>query len=214
MIQIQGFTFNPFQENTYLLYDETKECVIIDPGCSNQLEQEELVVFIASEQLKPVKLLNTHCHIDHVFGNSFISKKYHLPLEIHQKDLETLHSLPQVSHLYGLNAEKSVEPEVFLNEGDKIKFGNSVLDIVFTPGHSPGSICFISHEGKFVIGGDVLFSGSIGRTDLPGGNHETLLTSIREKLFPLADEYVVFPGHGDETSIGFEKENNPFVGYL
>lgn len=211
MITIQGFTFNPFEENTYILFDETKECVIIDPGCSNPSEQEEIVDFIKSEQLKPVKLLNTHCHIDHVFGNSFIAKKYNLALEIHKEDLQTLHSLPQVSHLYGLNAEESVEPSNFLNEGDKIVFGNSSLDILFTPGHSPGSICFVSHADKLIIGGDVLFYGSIGRTDLPGGDHETLLSSIRTKLFVLDDDFAVFSGHGQETTIGFEKKNNPFL---
>ena len=211
MLQIQGFTFNPFEENTYILFDETKECVIIDPGCSNRSEQEDMTEFIKAEGLKPVKLLNTHCHIDHVFGNSFIAKQYGLGLEIHKEDLQTLHSLPQVSHIYGLNAEESVEPSNFLNEGDQIKFGSTTLDIVFTPGHSPGSICFISHPDKIVIGGDVLFYGSIGRTDLPGGNHELLLTSIREKLLVLGDEYVVLSGHGQETSIGFERKNNPFL---
>ena len=211
MITIQGFTFNPFEENTYILYDETKECVIIDPGCSNPSEQQEIVDFIKSEELKPVKLLNTHCHIDHVFGNSFIAKKYNLGLEIHKEDLQTLHSLPQVSHLYGLNAEESVEPSNFLNEGDKIAFGNSSLDILFTPGHSPGSICFVSYADKCIIGGDVLFYGSIGRTDLPGGDHEALLSNIREKLFVLEDDFTVFPGHGGETTIGFEKKNNPFL---
>lgn len=211
MITIQGFTFNPFEENTYILYDETKECVIIDPGCSNREEQEEIVQFIKDEGLKPVRLLNTHCHIDHVFGNAFIAKKYNLKLEIHKEDLQTLHSLPQVSHLYGLNAEESVEPSVFLNEGDKVTFGNSTLDILFMPGHSPGSVCFVSHSDKFIIGGDVLFYGSIGRTDLPGGDHEGLLNNIRTKLFPLDDDFVVFSGHGKETSIGFEKKNNPFL---
>jgi len=212
MISIQGFTFNPFQENTYILYDETKECVIIDPGCSNKSEQEDMVQFIIDEGLKPVKLLNTHCHIDHVFGNTFVAKKYNLGLEIHKDDLETLHSLPRVSHLYGLTVEESVEPSNFLNEGDQIKFGTSSLDILFTPGHSPGSICFVDHAEKIIIGGDVLFQGSIGRTDLPGGDHETLLTSIREKLFVLADVYTVLSGHGPETTIGFEKKNNPYVG--
>ena len=210
-MNIQAFTFNPFSENTYILYDETKECVIIDPGCSNEHERQELADFIKEEELKPVKLLNTHCHIDHVFGNSFVAKNYNVQLEIHEKDLEVLHSLPQVSHLYGLNAEESVEPSGFLNEGDVVKFGNSSLEILFTPGHSPGSICFVAREDKFVIGGDVLFYGSIGRTDLPGGDHETLLTSIREKLFPLEDDFAVFSGHGQETSIGFEKKNNPFL---
>ena len=212
MINIQSFTFGPFEENTYLLFDETKECVIIDPGCSNKSEQEEIVQFIKDENLKPVRLLNTHCHVDHVLGNSFVAKKYNLGLEIHKEALETLHSLPQVSHLYGLNAEESVEPSSFLKEGDQIKFGNSLLDILFTPGHSPGSICFVAHADKFVIGGDVLFYGSIGRTDLPGGDHEMLLTNIREKLFILPDDYSVFSGHGQETVIGFEKKNNPFVG--
>lgn len=211
MIQIQGFVFNPFEENTYILFDETKECIIIDPGCFNQSEQEEIVQFIKDEELKPVRLLNTHCHIDHVFGNTFIAKKYNLPLEIHKEDLQTLHSLPQVSSLYGLGAEESIEPAKFLEEGDKVTFGNSSLDVLFTPGHSPGSICFVSHEDKFIIGGDVLFYGSIGRTDLPGGDHETLLDSIRTKLFPLDDDFVVFSGHGKETTIGYEKQNNPFL---
>ena len=211
MIQIQGFVFNPFEENTYVLFDETKECVIIDPGCSNESERKDIVDFIKEEGLKPVKLLNTHCHIDHVFGNAFIAKKYNLGLEIHKDDLEVLHSLPQVSHVYGLNAEESIEPTNFLNEGDTIKFGNSTLDILFTPGHSPGSICFINKDEKFIIGGDVLFYGSIGRTDLPGGNHEALLSNIREKLFVLDDDFVVFPGHGQQTDIGFEKKNNPFL---
>ncbi len=211
MIQIQAFIFNPFEENTYILYDETKECVIIDPGCSNKSEQDELVQFIKEEELKPVKLLNTHCHVDHVLGNSFVAKKYNIGLEIHKDDLLVLNSLPQVSHLYGLNAEESVEPTAFLNEGDNVKFGNSSLEIIFTPGHSPGSICFVSREDKFIIGGDVLFHGSIGRTDLPGGDHETLLSNIREKLFVLGDDFAVFPGHGQETSIGFEKKHNPFL---
>ena len=211
MITIQGFVFNLFEENTYILFDETKECVIIDPGCSNKSEQEEIVDFIKSEKLKPVKLLNTHCHIDHVFGNSFIAKKYNLGLEIHKEDLLVLRSLPQVSHLYGLNAEESVEPSNFLNERDVVKFGNSSLEIFFTPGHSPGSISFYNKEEKIVISGDVLFHRSIGRTDLPGGDHETLLASIREKLFTLDDNFTVFSGHGGETTIGFEKKNNPFL---
>jgi len=211
MIQIQGFTFNPFEENTYVLYDETKECVIIDPGCYDANERQELVDFIKSEELKPVKLLNTHGHIDHVCGNSFVAKKYNIGLEMHKEDLQTLHSLPQVSHLYGLHAEESIEPSVFLNEGDIVKFGNSSLEIVFTPGHSPGSICFVSKENKFIIGGDVLFHGSIGRTDLPGGDHEALLSNIREKLFVLGDDFAVFSGHGEQTSIDFEKKHNPFL---
>lgn len=211
MIHIQCFVFNPFQENTYILFDETKECVIIDPGCNNDSEKKKLVDFIEEKNLKPVKLLNTHCHIDHVFGNSFAAKKYKIGLETHKEDLVVLQSLLQVSHLYGLNAEESVDPAKFLNEGDIVTFGKSFLEILFTPGHSPGSICFISRENKLIISGDVLFYGSIGRTDLPGGHHETLLNSIRTKLFVLDDDLLVFPGHGEQTSIGFEKKHNPFL---
>ena len=211
MISIKIFTFNPFQENTYVLYDETGECIIIDPGCYDTGEQQKLVAFLEDNKLKPVKLLNTHCHIDHVFGNKFINEKYGFLPVIHKMDLKTLHSLMTVANLYGLNAEASPEPVEFIEEGEQIKFGSSILDIVFTPGHSPGSVCFISHPDKFVIGGDVLFYGSIGRTDLPGGDHETLLKSIRTKLFVLGNDYKVYSGHGPLTNIGFEKENNPFL---
>lgn len=212
MIQIQSFIFNPFEENTYILIDETKECVVIDPGCSNETERKELTDFIKEENLKPVKLLNTHCHIDHVLGNSFVAKKFRIGLEIHRDDLQVLHSLRQVSELYGVDAEESVEPSAFLNDGDTLRFGKSSLEILFCPGHSPGSICFISKEDKFIISGDVLFYGSIGRTDLPGGNHQTLINSIREKLFSLDDNFLVFSGHGPQTTIGFEKQHNPFLG--
>lgn len=211
MIQIASFTFNPFQENTYVLYDETKECVIIDPGCYDDAERKKLTDFIAAKELKPVRLLNTHCHIDHVFGNAFISRQYGLGLEIHKLDLPVLQALPQVAHMYQVNAESSPEPSAFLDEGDQVRFGNSSLDILFTPGHSPGSITFYNKEDEFVIAGDVLFYGSIGRTDLPGGDHETLLKSIKEKLYTLDENVKVYAGHMGPTSIGFEKKNNPFV---
>jgi len=211
MISIKSFTFNPFQENTYLLYDESNECLIIDPGCYDDSERNLLTSFIEQNNLKPVKLLNTHCHIDHVFSNKFIAEKYALGLEMHEKDLGVLHSLMSVAHLYNLNAEPSPEPSVLLEEGDVIKFGNSHLDILFTPGHSPGSICFVCKEQQFIIAGDVLFHGSIGRTDLPGGHHQSLINSIKQKLFPLGDNFIVHSGHGPETNIGFEKENNPFL---
>ena len=211
MLKIKLFTFNPFQENTYVLWDETNECVIIDPGCCNQSERDELSEFIANQHLKPVKLLNTHAHIDHILGNNFIAKTYQLGLEMHQADVVTLENGRVSASIFGINYEESPAPSVFLEEGNKIHFGNTELDIVFTPGHSLGSICFISHASKLVIGGDVLFFQSIGRTDLPGGNHEQLLSSIRTKLFTLADDYLVYPGHGPDTTIGFEKANNPFL---
>ena len=212
MISIKSFTFNPFQENTYLLSDETNECIIIDPGCYERHEKNELLSYITDENLKPTRLLNTHCHIDHVFGNKLISETYNLGLEMHKLDLPVLESVEQVAHVYGIpNVDESPKPSSFLDEGDKVKFGNSELDILFCPGHAPGHIVFVSHEQKFVIGGDVLFYGSIGRTDLPGGDHQTLIDSIKTKLFTLDDDYEVYSGHGPKTSIGFEKLNNPFL---
>ncbi len=211
MITIHSFAFGPFQENTYILHDETNECIIIDPGCYDDQERNELADFIESNKLKPVKLINTHCHIDHVVGNKFVADKYSLKLEMNKLDLPMLDSLMNVAKMYNLKAEPSPAPSVFLNEGDVVKFGNSSLEIVFTPGHSPGSITFYSTAQKFMIAGDVLFYGSIGRTDLPGGHYQTLIDSIKNKLLPLGDEYVVYNGHGQSTTIGFEKMHNPFL---
>ena len=211
MITVYSFAFGPFQENTYVLHDETGECIIIDPGCYDKQEREELSAYIALNSLKPVRLINTHCHIDHVVGNKYVSQTYNLKLEINEHDLPILNSLMMVAAMYNLQAEPSPEPSVFLNEGDKVTFGNSSLDILFTPGHSPGSITFYSISQKIMIVGDVLFYGSIGRTDLPGGNYETLIQSIQNKLLPLGDEYVVYNGHGPSTTIGFERKNNPFL---
>lgn len=211
MIQIQRFTFNPFQENTYILFDETKECIIIDPGCYDSKEERILNEFILFNNLKPVKLLNTHCHIDHIFGNDFVSKTYNLGLEMHKDDLLILQNAGFAARNYGLNLIPSPEPEKLLEEGDFIEFGNSKLAILHCPGHSPGSIVFYSSDEKLAIGGDVLFQGSIGRTDLPMGNHKDLINAIQQKLFLLADDVVVYSGHGEETTIGEEKMYNPFV---
>ena len=211
MTTIKSFTFNPFQENTYLLFDATNQCAIIDPGCSNETERRELSEFIEEHKLKPVKLLNTHAHIDHILGNKFVADKYQLNLEMNENDLQTLASGTVSAAIFAIEYDVSPQPKVFLNEGDKVKFGETELEIVFTPGHSKGSICFYNKAEKFIIGGDVLFRQSIGRTDLPGGNHEQLLESIRTKLFTLPDDFTVYPGHGDSTTIGFEKMNNPFL---
>ena len=183
MITIKTFTFNPFQENTYVLFDETNECIIIDPGCYSNLERKELADFIARRELKPVRLLNTHCHLDHVFGNGFVAEKYNLKLEINKNDQPVLDSYLTVASIYNLNAEPSPAPTVFLNEGNLIEFGKSSLEILFTPGHSPGSITFYNQKQKFMIAGDVLFYGSIGRSDFPGGDLDTLMKSIKTKLF-------------------------------
>ena len=212
MIKIQSFAFNGFQENTYVLFDESKKCIIIDPGCYEQNEKLELERFIVDNELEPVKLINTHCHIDHVLGNRFVAEKWSLDLEMHELDLPTLHSVKDYCQLYGFhNYEESPEPSTFLKEGDKIHFGNSSLDVLFTPGHAPGHIVLYSNEQHFVIGGDVLFQMSIGRTDLPGGDYDTLINSIKDKLLPLDEQTKVYSGHGPSTTIGYEKTNNPFL---
>lgn len=210
MIQIKSFTFNPFMENTFVVFDETGACVIIDPGCYEPYEQKELTDFIAQKNLNVVKLLNTHCHIDHVFGNEFVKRKYDVKLYVHEKDEATLRAVPTYAPAYGFNNFESSTVDEYLEEGKDVTFGNTSFEVLFVPGHAPGHVAFVHHESKTIIGGDVLFQGSIGRTDLPGGDFDTLITSIHEKLFPLGDEYTVYCGHGPSTTIGTEKKSNPF----
>jgi len=211
MPEVKTFTFNPFQENTYVLYDETAECVIIDPGCYTPEEKQELEDFIFEKKLKPVKLLLTHAHIDHILGNNFVTGKYPIKIEMNEHDVKLLKVALTYGELWGIHCEPSPEPTVLLKEGNVVHFGNTNLEVLFTPGHSAGSICFYNREHDFVIGGDVLFYESIGRTDLPGGDHPTLIRSITEKLFPLGDACTVYPGHGPHTTIGHEREHNPFL---
>lgn len=210
-MKVTSFTFNAFSENTYILSDETKECVVIDPGCYDKSEKQQLADFIKNEGLKVVRLLNTHCHIDHVFGNKFVADTYNVALEIHEKDLETLRAVPTYAPNYGFPNYEEQLPGAFLKEGEKVKFGNTELDVIFTPGHAPGHVVFYNREDKICIGGDVLFQNSIGRTDLPGGDFDTLIRSIKDELFTLPDDVTVYPGHGPETTIGHEKKHNPFL---
>ncbi|MEM8908040.1 MAG: MBL fold metallo-hydrolase [Bacteroidota bacterium] len=212
MTLVANFTFNPFEENTYVLYDDTKECIIIDPGCYTAAERKILQDFIRDNELKPVRLINTHCHLDHIFGNRFIADTYELGLEIHQGELPVLDAVPEICRRYGLPLpEASPQPTRFIEAGEAITFGNTHLQTLFTPGHSPASISFYCAESQFVIAGDVLFYGSIGRYDLTGGDLPTLLNSIRTQFFTLPDDVTVYPGHGPKTTIGFEKANNPFL---
>ena len=211
MIQIYSFTFNAFEENTYILYDETKECVIIDPGCYDKSEKQTLTRFIETNKLQVKYLLNTHCHIDHVLGNAFVKHTYGVDLYIHQADEPVLRAVINYAPSYGFVQYEATEADHYLNEGDIVKFGNSSLAVLFVPGHAPGHIALYNKEQQFCIGGDVLFQGSIGRTDLPGGDFKTLINSIRTKLFPLDNEVTVYPGHGDPTTIGEEKKYNPFL---
>ncbi|MCT4582165.1 MAG: MBL fold metallo-hydrolase [Flavobacteriales bacterium] len=212
MITVEQHTFNPFQENTFLIYDETKEALVVDPGCYFPEEKERLKQLIETKELQLKGIISTHSHLDHVFGNKYIMDTFNVGLTIHREDLQTLKMLSRTAEMYGIpNVETSPEPTHFIAEGEQVKLGNSVLEVVFVPGHAPGHIAFISHEDRFVINGDCLFQGSIGRTDLPGGNMEQLLRSIREKIFSLPDDYTVYCGHGPSTTVGYEKENNPFL---
>lgn len=211
MINIHYFTFGPFQENTYVLYDNSKECVIIDPGNSNNTEHQKLKQFITEKMLKPVRLILTHAHLDHINGNQFIYDTYQLLPEVHEADLFFIKNHTNSATMYGLSVEQSPEPKLYITEGDVITFGNSSLQTVHTPGHSPGSITFYNKDENFMISGDVLFYGSIGRTDLPMGDYDTLINSIKSKLIPLGDSMKVYSGHGPATTIGFEKMNNPFL---
>jgi len=211
-MEINQITFNPFQENTFILWDETKECIIIDPGCYEKNEKEYLSNFIESNNLKPVKLINTHCHIDHILGNKFVSEKWKIDLYMNKKDLSLLKGAGDIAKMYGFeNYKGSPYPKYFLEEGYILEFGESKLEILFTPGHAPGHICLYSKEDKFIVSGDVLFNRGIGRTDLPGGDYDTLINSIKTKLLCLQDDTEVYCGHGPSTSIGKERLSNPFL---
>lgn len=212
MSQIAKFTFNPFQENTYIIYDESKECIVIDPGCATPAEEKELLDFIAQNNLKPVQLINTHCHIDHVLGNQFVADKFGLKLGIHQLEEKVLKAVPEYGKMFGFQVPPQKAPDYFIEEGSVISFGkNTELDVFFTPGHSPGSITFYNKRDGYVISGDVLFFQSIGRTDLPGGDYGTLINSIKSQLLPLPGSTKVYSGHGPDTTIEQEKASNPFL---
>ena len=211
MLQIKSFEFSPIQENTYLLFNENKDAVIIDPGCYFEEEKEQLKNFIEENNLQPTYLLNTHCHLDHVFGNKFVSECFDLVLHLHEIEKQVLAYAPTSGLMYNMPFDNYTGEFIFLKEGDTINLGQDELLVIEAPGHSPGHVCFYCKQQNFIIGGDVLFHRSIGRTDLPGGNHQTLINSIRNKLFVLPDETIVYSGHGEPTTIGEEKKYNPFL---
>ena len=214
MLQVKKFTFNPFAENTFVLFDETKESIVIDPGCYEKAEQHELVDFIETNKLVVKKLINTHCHIDHVLGNAFVKRKFNVQLYIHTIEEPLLRAVSSYASNYGFQQYEDSTPDAFLQEDGFVEFGNQKLKILFVPGHSPGHIALYDAAGKILLGGDVLFENSIGRSDLPGGNFNTLIKSIHEKFFTLPDDVTVYCGHGEETSIGFEKRTNPFCAII
>lgn len=211
MLHVQPFAFNPVQENTYVIYNEKAQCCIIDPGCYFATEEKALTDFIEENGLTPICLLNTHCHLDHIFGNRFVHKKWGLELHLHKAEEPVLAFGPASGKAWQLPFDNYDGPLHFLEEGDTVKLGDEVLHVLFTPGHSPGSISFYSREHKFIISGDVLFEGSVGRTDLPGGSFEVLEESIKTKLYTLPEDVVVYSGHGGSTTIGDEIRSNPFV---
>lgn len=211
MITIKTFTFNAFMVNTYLLFDETREAVIVDAACSDAREESALEQFIEAGSLKLVRNINTHCHIDHILGNLFIEERYGILPEYHPAGKPFLDRAKDIGITYGFSVPRIPSPGPFLEDGETITWGTSRLKVLYTPGHADGSCCFYNKEQGFVITGDVLFQDSIGRTDLPSGNFDLLMESIRKKLFTLPDDTVVYPGHGPETEIGYEKLNNPFI---
>lgn len=211
MSYIHHFTFNGFAENTYIVWDDTKECVIIDPGNSSVSEHNAVKQFIADNGLTLKRLLLTHAHLDHVLGNKFIHDTYGLLPEVHKEDLVFIHRQMDAATMYGVNCEQSPVPTSFLKEGDSISFGTTSFEMIHVPGHSPGSLAFYNKEEAYIIVGDVLFYESIGRSDLPMGNHDTLIASIKNELFKLPDAVKVYNGHGPSTTIGHEKTYNPFL---
>ena len=213
MLTVKSFTFFPefFGENTYVVSDETKNCVVIDPGCHHPHERQALKAYIEDNGLKLEKVLNTHCHIDHIMGNAFLVKEYGVPLIAHKDDLYNLTGSEAFARMYSLDFESSPQPDQLIEEGETVTFGNSSFEVIFTPGHSAGHVSFFHRPTKEVFSGDVLFHDSVGRVDLPGGSASVLIASILEKLFPLGDEVKVYPGHMQATTIGRERQFNPLV---
>lgn len=213
-IHIRTYTFAPFEENTYIVYDDNKNALIVDPGCYTSEQKQLLVDFIDQEALKIHAILNTHCHIDHVFGNAYLAQKYGVDIITHQGELATLSMAGPSAQMYGFTAyEPSPLPTIFVEEGVEIAFGDLKFKVIFAPGHSAAHIAFYNEENAMLLSGDVLFRGSFGRYDLPGGNLATLKESITTKLFPLPDNTVVYSGHGPTTTIGLERETNPILSY-
>jgi len=211
MITIKEFVFNSFATNTYILSDDTKKCVIIDPGCSNSSEEDAFSEYIENNNLEPVAIINTHFHVDHIAGIYFTRNKYNIDVYGNENDNYLVDAAIDSGKIYGMDIKEAPKMNKFLNDGDTYKFGNTELKVILVPGHTKGSIAYYSEKDNFVISGDVLFNGSIGRTDLQGGDLDVLLKSIKEKLFTLDQNTVVYSGHGPETTIGNEINSNPFL---
>ncbi|MFP4620268.1 MAG: MBL fold metallo-hydrolase [Bacteroidales bacterium] len=211
MIQVKTYAFNPFQENTYIIYDETNTCILLDPGCYFSEEQKELTDFIADEELHPEYVIHSHGHVDHVLGSNFLRSQYNIQAVMHKDDLEILRRSTDFGEMIGITIEQPRDPEIFIKEEEKITFGNTSFDVLHLPGHSPGSIGLYHKEDQILFAGDVLFRRGIGRTDLMGGNHRTLINNIKKKLLTLPPDTIVYPGHGEPTTIKEEKAENSML---
>lgn len=212
MVKLKKFVFNPFNENTFIVWDDhTKECAVVDPGCSDEVEENELSEFIRNNDLIPKYLINTHCHLDHIWGCKYVKEKYNPEYLIPEDDLTLLKNAESQANMYNVQFSEPPEPDTFISEKLKIKLGESPIEFLFTPGHTPGEFCLYFPNENFCIVGDVIFKDSIGRTDLWGGDYGTLIDSIMEKLLSLNDEVVIYPGHGEESTIGRERASNPFL---
>ena len=212
MLQIHSFVFNPFGENTYVVHEETKECVIIDPGCSSAFEEDRLFGYIDQHQLKPIMIINTHGHVDHVVGNNAVKRRYGIPVAAPPDTHPDFAQAKRQAVWLGFQPVGDIDlPDADLQDDQEIKVGDSVIEVICTPGHARGSVSLYAPVEGWVLTGDALFCRSVGRTDLPGGNFEELRESIRTRLFALPDDTEVFSGHGESTTIGEEKDFNPYV---
>lgn len=212
-MKVSRFTFNMFGVNTYILWDDiSREALIVDPGMINEKEQKEIKAFLDANNLNLKHLINTHMHIDHAFGISYVKENYNLKLECNLEDQFLAQRLNEQANMFGLPIPMSdLQIDKDLKDGEKIQLGDEHISILHVPGHSPGSVVLYAPQSNFIISGDVLFNTSIGRTDLPGGNYAQLINAINNKLMTLPDDVIVYPGHGPETSIGYEKQNNPYL---
>lgn len=214
MLHIKSFVFGPFQENTYVLSDDNGTGIIVDPGCYEPAEQQQLYDYIENNDIQITQIINTHCHIDHVLGNEFVKQHFQVPLAIPKGEKEVFLAVQSYAPVYGFHKYREAEIDQYIDEHDSISFGDITLKVLSVPGHSPGHLAFYHPESGCCLSGDVLFLGSIGRTDLPGGDHQTLIDSIHQKMFSLPAETTVYSGHGPPTTIGQEKKSNPFCAVL
>ena len=214
MLSIKSFCFNPFQENTYLLFNEANEAIIVDPGCYSDQEKQTISDFIIEHKLQPTLLLNTHCHLDHVFGNSFFSDQYGLTALFHMNEQVVIDRLPEGGARWGVPCEPYTGKVQYIAHDEIINFGTDSFKVLLTPGHSPGSVCFYHETQNFLIGGDLIFKDGVGRTDLPGSNPLDLIKSISEQILPLPDSMTIYSGHGPATTLGREKAANPYIKHI